>query len=171
MVKTSAFVAAQIQVDTTFCNTLSVVTPPILSSLSQLTALQDSHSWICPGVHNIHDCLEQYMACKFASPTTTSALIAVPTFHRRKSWHKYLKGMLCISHVSKDAEDFQEYVCSDPLQTHRWSYDIWYDSPISQASLNYTSDDSLDMIFACSVSSNLPCSVLVDSGASHNFID
>ena len=94
LVNTSAFVLGQIEVDTMCGNDLPV-SPRILTT-TPVHSLAGSHSWLAQHPDHISSCLSHYIACKMSSPHSTSALIALPRFYRRKGWHKFLKGMLCV---------------------------------------------------------------------------
>jgi hypothetical protein len=78
--------------------------------------------------------------------------------------------MHLVHHVSK-AETFSDALPGTP-QLLPWSYDLWYDPPDSPVTLNFSSPrggDALTMVFEGTVC-QAPVHILIDSGASHNFI-
>jgi hypothetical protein len=101
-------------------------------------------------VHNIHACLQYYLDCKAQAPSSISALIALPLWYRKKSWHKLVRHMHLVHHVSK-AGSFSDAVAGTSHRSQLpWSYDLWYDPPDSPASLNFSlhqGDDALAMVF------------------------
>ena len=134
-------------------------------------SIQGCHSWLQPSV--FHESLAHYFDCKSRDPYHTSALIVLPRWHRKKSWHKLLNHMTCISFLSKSSDNLDASVVS---QGHAptalpWSHDLCYDPPKTQMKLDMTElqINSLASIMMGDISHS-PIKVLFDSGATHNFI-
>ena len=78
--------------------------------------------------------------------------------------------MICVSFLSKDSDNLDAFVDFQGTSLP-WSYDLWYDPPERHMNFNnLNSADSLDAVIPVSICQT-PCHALVDSGATHNFID
>ena len=178
----SVFIEGQIQIQKQFdCNDAWSSHVPLLHNglFDPSIQLQGLHSWLQPRPESIHDCLRQYIDCKALEPLHTSALIALPRWHRKKSWHKLTRGMTLVHQLDKFADNLADVVDTVsyfgptlPANAMRWSYDIWYDPPVSPMHCNFSTEEgeSLMMVFPGIIRA-APVQILIDSGASHNFID
>lgn len=141
-------------------------------------------SIIQPPVHNIKPVLQSYRKAKRIDSTGTCALIVIPKFCNI-SCRKLLDGMELLHTVSKDDENFSDVLNYASKLCFRngipkigegnsrlpWDLEIWYDSPSPmQCFTNAESGKTLDMQFPCTLA-GLKSEVLVDSGASHCFVD
>ena len=156
------------------CNLIQYTHAPTISDPVHSTAsIQGCHSWLQPSVSCIHESLAHYFDCKSRDPYHISALIALPRWYRRKSWHKLLNHMICISFLSKSSDNLYASVVSQghALTALPWSYDLWYDPPKTQMKLNMTElqTNSLASIMMGDISHS-HTKVLFASGATHNFI-
>jgi hypothetical protein len=175
VVASSAFIEGQIHISRYMgCNQSPLSHAPVIVSgfPNGSMQLQGKHNWLLPSPDSILVCLQHYFACKALAPFQTSALIALPRWHRKKSWHKLTQGMILVHHLSHSADHFSDFVDFSPASVFRWSIDFWYDPPSSPMHCNFSTEEgeSLMMVFPGSIQATRT-QVLIDSGASHNFID
>ena len=154
-------------------------TTPVLRSFTDLaqTQLTDTCTFIQPLVQEIANCLEYFFACREYAPATTSAYIALPCWYRKKKWHKYFKHMQQVKHLPKlQTKAFTTGAANSTgvqaQSTPPSSYTIWYAPPAAQMALQFMTEEgeSQIMLFSGYVA-NDPASILIDSGATHSFVD
>jgi hypothetical protein len=123
------------------------------------------HVWVTTDLLEIHESFEIYFEAKQDDPAHTSAIFALPRWYRKKSWHKFLKGMVRVHEMSAADLTCPGAECSPP-----WGYEFWYDAPTQLMSCSTLSDgEPLSMSFVGGVN-NTRARVLLDSGATHNFV-
>ena len=137
------------------------------------------HVWLHPPVARVERFLKSYLKCKSRAPSSTSACVVVPAFHSA-SLRKLLKGMQLLKRYSKGSMLFAEAGHQSgqrALGPSPWDFEVFYDPPsvgpdaLLDLQLNAGGDaEQLVMSFPGFVD-DCPACVLVDSGASHNFID
>ena len=137
-----------------------------------------------PPVHSVKPVLQSYLRAKDREKTYTCALTVMPTVCK-SACKKLLHGMELVHTISSNDEHFRDVLSYASKHCYRngrpriagqdgklpWDLDVWYDPP-SPMTLSASPDNGkpLDMQFACMLSGT-PTQVLIDSGASHCFID
>ena len=144
--------------------------------LSKEHDFSGKHSFIQPSFIEVHAVLTNYLRCKELDPSNTSAIIAIPRWHRKKKWHSKLANMKYMHTIEKGNCDCLPAIVTDCSGNRSnylpWSYDFYFDPPQSPVSYNNLehSGDTLLMTSSGAVAGH-KAKFLIDSGASHNFID
>ena len=176
--KDAAFDIGRSIVQTSFENNLPY--SPVISSSLHQHSIQGRHSCIQPPLSCINEWLSSYSTAKQNDPSGTSALIVLPKFFRKKSWHRHIRRCHhLVSFTPAEFPDLHKYVSlrnsHNVLKFPSWTFDLWYDPPERPASFNRTiyngdTSSSLVMVFKCKLRGTL-VAVLIDSGATHSFVD
>ena len=122
-----------------------------------------THTWIDATHGSALDTVSTYLKSKHPGD---SAYIVVPRSSRSKMWARGMK----LHALCKQGEEV-------PGMPHDCSYkgdqnvEVWFDPPELQLECRVTASEKWMMIFGSTVNSNSQADVLIDSGASHSFID
>jgi len=131
--------------------------------------LHNQHSLLELPATKFHAFMQHYYRCKARAPHTTSACIIVPG--TRGPWKQYFSDLQIVADFPKGFPLFVDPRTDQRIPTvHRWL--ALYDPPVPLLQLNAFSDDhqALHMTFPGTLSGH-KVQVLVDTGASHSFID
>ena len=131
----------------------------------------DQHVLLHPPFAELEAFIKHYLKCKARAPQTTSACVVVPSW--RGKWRRLLNDMKLIEKFDKGSMLFtepREGRCSQMLGPSPWDIEVWYDPP-TQMQMNSLPDGKQLMMTFEGVVAGSQANVLIDSGASHNFID
>ena len=142
---------------------------------SSVSELAGKPLWINPPFHGLANFLKKYTKLKKQSPDVISACILVPK--KSGKWKKFLRGMNKVLTLEADSFMYRDPDTHQSLGPHPWTMEVWYDSPKLPVSalradmMNFHDDAKpLSMLFGGTLE-NKPANFLVDTGASHNFVD
>ena len=142
---------------------------------SSVSELAEKPLWINPPFHGLANFLKKYTKLKKQSPDVISACILVPK--KSGKWKKFLRGMNKVLTLEADSFMYRDPDTHQSLGPHPWTMEVWYDSPKLPVSalradmMNFHDDAKpLSMLFGGTLE-NKPANFLVDTGASHNFVD
>ena len=142
---------------------------------SSVSELAGKPLWINPPFHGLANFLKKYAKLKKQSPDVISACILVPK--NSGKWKKFLRGMNKVLTLEAGSFVYRDPDTHQSLGPHPWTMEVWYDSPKLPVSalradmLNFHDDTKpLSMQFGGTLE-NKTANFLVDTGASHNFVD
>jgi Reverse transcriptase (RNA-dependent DNA polymerase)/Retroviral aspartyl protease/DNA N-6-adenine-methyltransferase (Dam) len=129
--------------------------------------------WLNPPFARITQFVRHYLQCKARSPSDTSACILIPAWqgkhrkllHGMQLLHTYEQGHV-LFHAPTDGGG------RSVLPGIPWPVEIWYDPPghVVEVDLQAASTDQPLMFRFHAKAAGCAATVLLDSGASHNFV-
>ena len=160
--------------DVVTCNDSAII--PSFTAYPELRSFDycGKHSLIHAPTACVYACIEQYLQCKGKDLCNTSACILVPAWEHAK-FRDLLTGMTSLQSVQPS-----EVLPSMPSSSARQDFtkskfplEVWYDpcKPVMQCNNIAEETERLLMTFSGKVKQDLTASILIDSGATHNFVD
>ncbi len=129
--------------------------------------------WLNAPFARIAQFIKHYLMCKQRDPSNTSACILVPAWNHK--FRKLLVGMQKVAEYPAGSILFTRPAVNGQRELMGgtpWAVEIWYDPPgqLQTASLQYTHTTQSLTFRYLGQAAGLPASILLDSGASDNFI-
>ena len=137
------------------------------------TDISGHNVWLNPPFAKIAQFVRHYLFCKAKSPSNTSACIMVPAWQGKH--RKWLHGMTLLHRYEQGHVLFhapQLHGGRSVLPGIPWPVEVWYDPPgrVVELDLQATSTDQPLMFRFQARAAGCAAKVLLDSGASHNFV-
>ena len=135
--------------------------------------------WLHPPVNLGREFVVHYLTCKTKAPTRTSAVVILPDFPNAP-WKNLVSAMRCVHRYPAGAQIFLSpdagvghnsgALCGVP-----WATCVYYDAPAPpsghrSASVTSAAATCGDLLILTGSVRNHPARVLIDSGATHNFV-
>ena len=130
------------------------------------TDLSNEHIWLQPPLRHLRDSLKHYKACKNNAPATISACVTVPNWGGPHT--SVVEGFKFLRTIQKGTPIF-EPTAEDAKGRVPYTMHVYYDPPTTNHVVASTAAGPLSMIFA-GRASGAAARILLDSGATHNFI-
>lgn len=142
--------------------------------------IQDFMTLKCQGTHTLLDIssttsnpkayIQHYKRCKREDPHNTSLLLVVPA--HKGAWSSYCHEMQYVQRLKQGKSIYTDCDSGLPYAPLTEGKVLYYDAPLPRMQLHTFSDEgeALHMNFPGKVAGT-PVHVLIDTGASHNFID
>ena len=133
---------------------------------------QGKHSWL--EMHGnqlyIKACIQQYLRCKRKDPHNTSLLLSLPA--HKGPWSKYTSNMRRLRLLKKGEVVYISKTSGIPYPPLTEDKVLYYDAPLHLMSLNLFEKEGerAPMNLPGKIAGN-SVHFLIDTGASHNFID
>lgn len=114
--------------------------------------------------------LQHYQSCKRRDPHRTSLMLVVPA--HKGVWSRYVQDMQRVSSLKQGTSIYQDRGTGLPYAPLKEDMVLYYDPPLPQLRLHTfaTEGEPLHMNFPGNLA-GVQTDVLIDTGASHNFID
>jgi Reverse transcriptase (RNA-dependent DNA polymerase)/RNase H-like domain found in reverse transcriptase/Integrase zinc binding domain/Chromo (CHRromatin Organisation MOdifier) domain/Retroviral aspartyl protease len=137
------------------------------------TDVRGHNVWLNPPFARTSQFIRHYLQCKAGSPSNTSACILIPAW--RGKHRKLLQGMQLLHRFETGHVLFNAPTMAGSrtvMPGIPWPVEIWYDAPgrVVPVSLQVTTADQALTFRFTGQAAGCPAKVLLDSGATHNFI-
>lgn len=129
------------------------------------------HVWLQPDPAHIRASISHYLRCKSQKPACTSACVVVPYWPQPQPWLDLVAKMRLMH--TYPANSCQYFGVTNRFPVHVYCDAVSLPPPphrLQISSATRVAQPGLDMIFD-SVVSGVPCKSLIDSGATHSFMD